>query len=256
MEKFIALLLTLICLLCIVGCSQQSQQVQSTQLLAEGNVIKIAVSSLPEGYNYSFSGEDTKGIIDYLSNLNLQSEFDEDPNTYTGMTWVISLEYENGETQTVYHSCNLFIRSENEPWYKMESKEAHRFDALLTELNSKDDSEVVCKYLSEEDGVYTLTLPQSREVIELREEQVEFVPYLTSNLVEAAERKISEDVLDYSNKSNFYLQITDNYLCLVVEVIKSIEPPTASDGEYVISGCGYDHEHLFFSERISYRALD
>ena len=133
MKKFIALLLTLICLLCIVGCSQQSQQVQSTQLLAEGNVIKIAVSSLPEGYNYSFSGEDTKGIIDYLSNLNLQSKFDEDPNTYTGMTWVISLEYENGDILTIYHFGNKFICSENGSWYKMTDEEASHFDTLLDE---------------------------------------------------------------------------------------------------------------------------
>ena len=136
MKKLIALLLTLICLLCIVGCSQQSQQIQSTQLLAEGNVIKIAVSSLPEGYNYSFDGEEAKEIIDYLSNLNLQSNFEENPDEYNGMTWVICLEYDNGDKLTVYHFGNMFIRTEKGPWYKMTYDEASRFDALLDELNS------------------------------------------------------------------------------------------------------------------------
>ena len=136
MKKLLTIALAFLCVLGMVGCSQQPQQVQGNQLLAEGNVIKIDVSSLPEGYNYSFDGEDAKEIIDYLSNLNLQSNFEEDPNEYTGMTWVISLEYDNGEILTVYHFGNMFIRTEKGYWYKMTYDEANRFDTLLDELNN------------------------------------------------------------------------------------------------------------------------
>ena len=162
MEKIIAIILVLICVLGIVGCSQQPQQMQGSQqsqqmqgsqqsqqmqgsqqpqqvrgsqLLAEGNVVDIDVSSLPEGYNYSFSGEDTKGIIDYLSNLNLESNFEENPDDYVGMTWVISLKYESGDTLTLYHFGN-FIRSEKGSWYKMAYEEANRFYTLLDELTN------------------------------------------------------------------------------------------------------------------------
>ena len=136
MKKLLTIALAFLCVLGMVGCSQQPQQVQGNQLLAEGNVIKIDVSSLPEGYNYSFDGEDAKEIIGYLSNLNLQSSFEENPNEYTGMTWVISLEYDNGEILTVYHFGNMFIRTEKGSWYKMTSDEANRFDTLLDELNN------------------------------------------------------------------------------------------------------------------------
>ena len=136
MRKLLAILLGIFCVLSIVGCSQQSQQVQGNQLLAEGNVIKIDVSSLPEGYNYSFNGENAKEIIGYLSSLNLQGNFEENPNEYTGMTWVITLEYENGDTLTIYHFGNMFIRSEKGSWYKMTYEEASRFDVLLNELNN------------------------------------------------------------------------------------------------------------------------
>ena len=136
MRKLLAILLGIFCVLGIVGCSQQSQQVQGNQLLAEGNVIKIDVSSLPEGYNYSFNGENTKEIIGYLSSLNLQSNFEENPNEYAGMTWVITLEYENGDTLTIYHFGNMFICSEKDSWYKMTYEEASRFDVLLNELNN------------------------------------------------------------------------------------------------------------------------
>ncbi len=48
MKKLLTIALAFLCLLGMVGCSQQPQQVQGDQLLAEGNVIKIDVSSLPE----------------------------------------------------------------------------------------------------------------------------------------------------------------------------------------------------------------
>ena len=135
MRKLFAILMAIFCTLGIVGCSQQPQQVQGNQLLEEGDVIKIDVSSLPEKYNYSFNEEDAKEIIDYLSNLNLQSNFEENPNEYDGMTWVISLEYDNNNKLTVYHFGNMFIRAEKGSWYKMAYEEASRFDTLLDELS-------------------------------------------------------------------------------------------------------------------------
>lgn len=136
MRKLFSIVLVLFCVLGMVGCNQQPQQVQGNQLLAEGNAININVSSLPEGYDYSFSGENAKAIIDYLSNLNLESNFEENPNEYMGMTWVISLEYDNGNVLTIYHSGNMFIRSESSSWYKMNFDEASGFGALLNELNN------------------------------------------------------------------------------------------------------------------------
>ena len=134
MKKIIAIVLVCLCVLGIVGCNQQPQQVQGGQLLAEGKVINIDISSLPEGYNYSFSGKDAKAIIDYLSTLNLESNFEENPNEYDGMTWVISLEYENGDTLTIYHFGNMLIRVKGGSWYKVTYDEASRFDTLLDEL--------------------------------------------------------------------------------------------------------------------------
>ena len=136
MRKLFSILLAVFCVLGVVGCTNQSQQVKGNRLLSEGNVIKIVVSSLPEEYSYSFEGEAVNEIVGYLSSLNLQSEFDENPDTYTGMTWVISLEYENGDTLSIYHFGNTFICSENGAWYKMDYDEASRFGALLDELKN------------------------------------------------------------------------------------------------------------------------
>lgn len=100
--------------------------------------------------------------------------------------------------------------------------------------------------ITKDRGAYLLTLPASGQQIKLSNEERFFVPYITDNLVAEAEHKIAQD----GESSGFYLQINDDYLCLMVEVIRHFEPTVTENGE-TISGCGYDHEHLFFSERIS-----
>lgn len=136
MKKCTVVVLVCIFAFCVIGCNQQSQHVQGNQLLSEGNVVRIDVASSPKGYNYSFSGNDAKAIIDYLSTLTLESEFEEKPNEYVGMTWEIAVEYENGDTLNIYHSGNMFICSEKGSWYKMTYEEASRFGTLLEDLKN------------------------------------------------------------------------------------------------------------------------
>ena len=68
-------------------------------------------------------------------------------------------------------------------------------------------------------------------------------------LLKTAEEKLAAQISQYTNHSDFYLQIDEGYLCLYVEVIVDIE--NSSTGEYEEHGCGIDHEHKFFGERIS-----
>lgn len=119
----------------------------------------------------------------------------------------------------------------------------------LTAISVKPSEIASC--ISNAEGAYVLTLPKSGEKITLKNEHKLFVPYITDSLVEAAENKITDDIAQYNNNSGFYLQVNEDYLCLAEEVIHYMDPPTESDGEYIVSGCGIDHEHLFFSERIT-----
>lgn len=104
-------------------------------LLKEGNVESISVTSLTEGYNYSFDGDAAGNVVDYLANLKLAADFEENPNEYTGVTWVISLEYEDGDITTIYHFGNMFIRSDSGLWYKMNFDEANQLSVLLDDLS-------------------------------------------------------------------------------------------------------------------------
>ena len=120
-----------------VGTGEISFEAEEDALLQAGDVTRVSVSSLPEGYAYAYEGEDARAIADYLDDLSLQSRFTENPDEYTGMTWVISLSYADGRAVTVYHSGNMFIRAEDGPWYRMEYEEADRFNTLLDELNGE-----------------------------------------------------------------------------------------------------------------------
>ncbi len=115
------------------------EQLSDVKLLEEkGDIKNVFVTSLPESASraYSFSGDDAKSVVNYLNSLNLITNFEENPNEYGGMTWVISIEYNNGDTATVYHFGNIFIRANDGNWYKMIHEEASRLDKLLNELNN------------------------------------------------------------------------------------------------------------------------
>ena len=126
----VVMIMIVACLLTMTACS--SAVAKGGTLLKEGHVRKIYVSSRPEGYNYSFTGDRAQSIIDYISQLNLIDDYPENPGEYDGMTWVITLEYEDGTSLTIYHFGNMFIKAENGPWYKMTYEEASRFDKLVS----------------------------------------------------------------------------------------------------------------------------
>lgn len=72
--------------------------------------------------------------MDYLSNLSLSSELSvADPGQLNGMLWVIALEYEDGETVTLYDS-GRFIHSESGQWYEMPYEESEGFSSLVWDL--------------------------------------------------------------------------------------------------------------------------
>ena len=100
------------------------------KLLRAETVKSITVTSLPGNSEYYFTDDDAAAIVEYISELNLSTGFTENPDGYVGLLWEISIEYENGDTQMIYHSGNMFIRTETGPWYKMLYEEASLFDAL------------------------------------------------------------------------------------------------------------------------------
>ena len=65
----------------------------------------------------------------------------------------------------------------------------------VTAISIKPNEMASC--VSDEDGMYYLILPQSKDKIKIRDEQRLFVPYISDSLVESAEKKIANDITRY-----------------------------------------------------------
>ena len=114
--------------------------------------------------------------------------------------------------------------------------------STISETNS------ISEYLIEENGKQYLILPISKGKVKVWDEQTQYLDDIDLDLLRAAEKRISEAISPYSNHSDLYLQVDDGHLCLYAEVIIDIDPAGAESGE---AGCGIDHEHKFFGERIT-----
>ena len=110
------------------------------------------------------------------------------------------------------------------------------------------DNKKMSEYLTEEDGWQYLILPISKNKIRVREQYTQYLDDIDLDLLRAAEENISGKLSQHSNNSCFYLQVDEGYLCLYAEVIVKLDSPASADN---IGGCGIDHEHLFFCERIT-----
>lgn len=134
MKRSIFVLLLCFCLVFAISCDSEEGSANNT-VLDDGVVKSIEVSSMPHGYEYSFDGNDAYAVIDYIRGLHLEADFPEDPDVYTGMTWVVDIRYEDGTDTTVYMFGNMFIRKDNENWLKMDYNEAEAFGELIYNLD-------------------------------------------------------------------------------------------------------------------------
>lgn len=102
------------------------------------------------------------------------------------------------------------------------------------------------KCVTEEDGTYYITLPISGQKVKFMYGYERCVPYITDELVEKAEKTLSNEMLQYDEiASDFYLRLDmQDYLCLSFEVIVDFDSynPNSPEG---------DHEHRFYDERIT-----
>ena len=132
MKRILIMILTLaLCLPVLSGCTPKQ-----FKNLNESEIKSVSVTTLPEfyGYEYSFTGEEARAVVDYLSGLNLT------PLLISvgkgGMTWVIEIKYEDESETTVYLFGNeIWINAKEK--YLMQSEENGVFEALLEALKQK-----------------------------------------------------------------------------------------------------------------------
>ncbi len=98
------------------------------------NVKEISISTLPESNTYIRTintSEEITEIINYINNMNLEKDFSENPNEYTGMTIIIKFIYEDNSYVEVYSFGNMFLKVGNETWLRMKYDEAEALGELV-----------------------------------------------------------------------------------------------------------------------------
>ena len=110
------------------------------------------------------------------------------------------------------------------------------------------------EYFVEEDGEQYLLLPISGTKVLIYDGHKQYIEKIDMDLVKTAEEKLSAQIPQDESEPFFYLQMKEGDMYLCVEIIVDIDPPetvTMEDGTVISSGCGIDHKHVFYSERIS-----
>ena len=132
MKKWILWIVALIFLLVCTWPSNGA--VKGNTLLKEGQVKQISVTSSMGNYRYCFSGEDIKPIIDYISGSNLTPVSSRAIDT---LGWTIFLEYEDGDPLTIHYIGDMYIRTQDGLWYRIEGNEGSSFGSLLYTISNK-----------------------------------------------------------------------------------------------------------------------
>lgn len=114
-----------------------------------------------------------------------------------------------------------------------------------TETSKKDTISAEC--VVKKGNRYVIVLPASQHSIPVDRDFTKYLPYVSDELVAAAEAKITKEVEEIGGELGWTIAEHENgKMCLVVEVIKFVE-----GADYMEEvGCGIDHHHIFFAEPI------
>lgn len=120
-----------------------------------------------------------------------------------------------------------------------------------TTIDQKTLDGITSECVHYEDGAYVLVLPASQNRLRVDSYYYAHLTDVDDEMVAQAEKRILARGQD---PKRFSVEMYDNSLCLVMENIVDIDPPlvqTTENGETIANGCGIDHKHVFFAEKIT-----
>lgn len=133
MKRKILLFLAILTMLLTCSCDSATK--------TEG-VIRVTISTLPEIDDYErvyTSSEKIRIVTDYIDKLDLASDFEENPDEYMGMTYVITYTFADGSERTMFHFGNLFFKTEDEEWQRMtDYNQSQELENIIKEQESDE----------------------------------------------------------------------------------------------------------------------
>ena len=103
------------------------------------SVVSVDVVTLPESQQYERHYTDEakiQAIISYFNNLTLSDNIDAAADESAGMSYLVTVTYNDGSELTYVHFGNKYLRINNGAWKEMRYEEAVHLEELLNELQT------------------------------------------------------------------------------------------------------------------------
>ena len=126
--------------------------------------------------------------------------------------------------------------------YQPEENTTNEQNATSTYAETDDTSKYEYRIEEDENGETFLVFPLTNRKIRVFDEQKQYLDRIDMDLLQQAVQSLRR----HTQGSGFYLQVKQGHLYLCVEEIVDIDNPSSSEG-----GCGIDHRHVFYEERIT-----
>ena len=141
--------------------------------------------------------------------------------------------------------CDQTEKPDNDTASEAQSESDTQETDAESETSKKDTISAEC--VVKKGNRYVIVLPASQHSIPVDRDFTKYLPYVSDELVAAAEAKITKEVEEIGGELGWTVAEHENgKMCLVVEVIKFVE-----GADYMEEvGCGIDHHHIFFAEPI------
>ena len=142
---------------------------------------------------------------------------------------------------------------ENGNIYSFTDEEWERLSEVFADPPERSGD--ISEYLVEDNGKHYLILPISGTRLHIWDDYVSYLENIDIGLLTAAEEVINNKTSAYAESPGLFVEEYGSgelYLC--AEWIVDIDPPnieTTENGEVIENGCGIDHDHIFYKERIT-----
>ena len=125
--------------LMLVACSNNTDKINLTETaIAEDSISKeiksIKISTLPESEDKErrYTAEDKiEKIREYIDSLSWKDVTSENPEDYTGMTYIVTTEFDDETTKTYSFFANQFFKFDGIEWMKIKESDVMKLENII-----------------------------------------------------------------------------------------------------------------------------
>lgn len=136
MKKIFSISIIIAILIMLSGCGATNNKLTINN---SNNITKITVTTQP-GNDKSLKTTEKKNeiidIINYLNSLDLKKP-SKDAGQYAGMSYVITVYFDDKTTKEYVHFGNMFFKESGKDWYEIPYKQAEKFEDIYRNLGNK-----------------------------------------------------------------------------------------------------------------------